>query len=388
MALPADRGLRPGAANAPVAADEIDAGWDSVPESGSPPVVSAPLTSARALAPARVTSKSTILGLGPKSATARSARLSPPPKPTTSRPPARASVLPPVVSVPRPRSWTGAPPPIESVRDEDWDIEEVRGEVANVAPVKSKVSYAPSVGPVTREVHVPVLARRKTGNGTFVTLVGIAAALAVGAAAFSFWKTPGESPASVAAARAPAARLPERVAEPEPAPPVPSPAAPSSSEAVQPALAVETAAEPAPEKPSASVAVTIKTVPEAAVVFRARQRLGAGVVEVNVERHAKQRFTALLDGHVPANFTLDGSRDSVTIRLKRAPRPQAKPAAESAATGNEPNAANGANAATAPAPTAGTEPTVAPEPMAAPAPESTATATPSVNVSTPPASLE
>jgi hypothetical protein len=123
-------------------------------------------------------------------------------------------------------------------------------------------------------------------------------------------------------------------------------------------------------------------------VFRARQRLGAGVVEVNVERHAKQRFTALLDGYVPANFTLDGSRDSVTIRLKRAPKPQAKPAAESAAAGNEPNATNGANAATPPAPTAVPEPTAAPEPVAAPAPESTATAMPSVNAPAPPASLE
>jgi hypothetical protein len=112
------------------------------------------------------------------------------------------------------------------------------------------------------------------------------------------------------------------------------------------------------EKTPNAVAVTVKTVPEGAVIFRAGQRLGTGVVEVSVERNVKQRFTALFDGYTPSNFTVDGSRDSITIVLKRAQKHRAAPARESDSPSDD---ASNEESKAAAAPTA----------TAAPAPEST-----------------
>ncbi len=59
---------------------------------------------------------------------------------------------------------------------------------------------------------------------------------------------------------------------------------------------------PSLEKAVTAVAVTVKTVSAGAVIFRAGQRLGTGLVEVSVERNAKLRLTAWHDGYAPSNF--------------------------------------------------------------------------------------
>jgi hypothetical protein len=225
------------------------------------------------------------------------------------------------------------------------------------------------------EVEFPEFRRRRAGLKTFATIVGSTAALVVASVAWSQFASRGKPPAARVAERAPERRAPDR------APEARSPAPPVTNEAVStPAPTLEGAVGTSLEKAVTTVAVTIKTVPEEAVIFRARQRLGSGVVEVNVERNAKQRFTALLDGYTPSNFTLDGSRDSITIRLRRAPKRPAAPAPESDSPYGEPNVDS--NAATAPAATAAPAPTVAPAPTA-PAPESTTPAAPSPDVSSP-----
>ena len=200
------------------------------------------------------------------------------------------------------------------------------------------------------DVDFPDFRRRTPGRATLAVIVGSAAALAVAGVAWKRFAPGGErSTASVAAP------VPERAPElapvrPNPVP-VPSPATPVASEAPSsPAPAVDAVVATSPEKTASAVAVTIKTVPEEAVIFRAGQRLGAGVVQVSVERNVKQRFTALLDGYTPSNFTVDGSRDSITIMLKRAQRPRAAPVSDS------PNADAPSEAATAPAATAAPTP--------------------------------
>jgi hypothetical protein len=260
------------------------------------------------------------------------------------------------------------------LRDEDWDIEEVRTGATSDPPVETNATHAPSVGPVTSEVEAPIVAQRKPGIARLVALVGIAATLAftVAFVATSRFARQGAPPASVAVARAPERGI-ARAPEAKPALPGSPPAAPASpSEAATPAPAVEAAVEPAPGKPSSTVLVTIKTIPEEAVVFRAGERLGAGVVEVTVERNAKQRFTAVLDGYSSADFTLDGLSDSVTVRLKRAGKRQAVQALVTTPSGSEPN--SDAIAAAAMAPAAPPESTVASEPAPAPAPTTAAAA--------------
>ena len=230
------------------------------------------------------------------------------------------------------------------------------------------------------EVDFPEFRRRKAGLKTFAAVVGCAAALVVASVAWIQFASRSKPPAASVAARVPERRAPDRAPEarsPEPAPP---PTTPATNEAVStPAPTLEGAVGTSLEKAVTTVAGTIKTVPEEAVIFRARQRLGSGVVEVNVERNAKQRFTALLDGYTPSNFTLDGSRDSITIRLRRAPKRPAAPAPESDSPYGEPNVDS--NAATAPTSTAAPAPT-APAPTV-PAPESTTPAAPSPDVSSP-----
>jgi hypothetical protein len=90
---------------------------------------------------------------------------------------------------------------------------------------------------------------------------------------------------------------------------------------------------PAEAAPATAVTVTVKVIPESSVIFRAGKRLGTGTIELGVERGAKERLTALHDGFLPSSFTLDGSRDAVTVRLRRVPPPEpaAPPESDSSA---------------------------------------------------------
>lgn len=86
---------------------------------------------------------------------------------------------------------------------------------------------------------------------------------------------------------------------------------------------------PVETPPATAVTVTVKVIPESSVIFRAGKRLGSGAMEISVEHGAKERLTALHDGFLPSNFTLDGSRDAVTVRLQRVPTPEPSASAES-----------------------------------------------------------
>jgi hypothetical protein len=396
MAAKADSGSY-GTENAANPVDALDAGWDDVPESSSAPAA----------------------GTRPLASTP--SRSSPPPKPKTrpalsGRPPqpALASVgtpsLRPVTAAPRPRSWRAAPPVVaeslrDEVREEDVSEEDVRHETftsarpraedVNAAPSESSVVPVASLGPVvSSSVDFPKVRERKSARRIFAAVVAVAAALAGASVAVHRFAAPNPASSAVVT-RSPeenaAARAPERPT-PEPVSP---PVVPVSNEAVPPPVPANQEAAATPPATSATT-VTIKTIPEGAVIFRARQRLGAGVVEVSVERNTKQRFTALLDGYTPSNFTLDGSRDSITIRLKRAPKREAAPAAESTApNAAEPNVDSSspsvpepasAAVATAPASTNAPATTTAPVEPTPPAPESIPPAAPNPGVSAPAAS--
>ena len=147
-------------------------------------------------------------------------------------------------------------------------------------------------------LDIPNFRRRPRGSIGRVTLVA-ALAFAVAGAGWHF--TP-QRRAAVATV-------------PEPAPPrtvqaaIPAVASPAPS----PPVAVEA---PPDETPS-SVTVVINVVPKRAVVFRGRERLGSGLIAVNVAPNDKQRLTAVLPGYDKARFTVDGTRDTVTIYLSR-----------------------------------------------------------------------
>jgi hypothetical protein len=167
------------------------------------------------------------------------------------------------------------------------------------------------------QFELPDFRPRRFGRGTFAVFVGCAAVLAASVAWNWSARRSEHSAAGVAG------RMLERATEPAPTPPSPEPAPSSATPAANEATtsSVPTPKEPAGksnEQATATVTVTVKAVPEAAVIFQAGKRLGTGVVRVSVVRKVKQRFTALLDGYAPSNFALDGSRDSVTIVLQRA----------------------------------------------------------------------
>ncbi len=86
-----------------------------------------------------------------------------------------------------------------------------------------------------------------------------------------------------------------------------------------------------------AITVLITVIPKHAVIFRGGERLGRGLVAVNVKPGEKQRLTALLDGYVKTPFTLDGAQDTVTIRLSRAPARETPPATASAPPTDPPN---------------------------------------------------
>ena len=111
------------------------------------------------------------------------------------------------------------------------------------------------------------------------------------------------------------------------APPAPSPA---------PAPAFVAAAPPTAEV--SPITVLINVIPKRAIVFRDGERLGAGLVAVNVAPNQKLRLTAQLPGYEKARFTVDGARDTITIHLNRISAPAPAVAPPSAAPAD---AANG-----------------------------------------------
>jgi hypothetical protein len=255
--------------------------------------------------------------------------------------------------------------------------------VAEVAAKPKPRSGAPSLAPVSAmpivldqnaedagtlrpsEIEPSVTGTRRKGVARFVASIGIAAAMVLASLA---WLKDGGQTVMERFNRvlAPAAR-PE---PPEPAkPPTPEPPTTDAqlSEALLPPGAVITAVEPtlaapeavppapppmvtteatsaptlsgsvtaSPAKPG-STRVTVKTVPSGAAIFQAGKRVGTGSVELDVEPKMKHRLTALLDGHRPVNFTVDGTRDTVTIMLRRAPsRAEASPPPDGSADSPE-----------------------------------------------------
>jgi hypothetical protein len=215
------------------------------------------------------------------------------------------------------------------------------------------------------EIEPSVTGTRRKGVARFVASIGIAAAMVL--ASLAWLKDGGQTVMerfnSVLAPAAPP-QPPEPAQPPTPEPPTTdarlseAPLPPGAViTAVEPTLAAPEAA-PAPPLPmvtteatsapahsgavSASPAkpgstrVTVKTVPSAAAIFQAGKRVGTGSVELDVEPKMKHRLTALLDGHRPVNFTVDGTRDTVTIMLRPAPsKPEASTASDSSAESPE-----------------------------------------------------
>jgi len=391
--------------------EDVDAGWDDAPESQAVPVKAAVSTTApkpvstvparpASIAPMPTASVAPLPTGAPPSATSRPRTLSPPPKPTASRPPVVSSApppsvppptvltapratthtpsLPPVTSVPRPRSWV--PPVAAASAPSIGGTSPRRDEPVLVADTKRRTSDAPTievgdevvdeasaldealtdgateamghgtptaVAPVASEPDLPDFRRRTPGRAALGVLVGTAIAVVVAGVGWRHFAKGRERASAIRAEPVPAQPAPPRAPEPPNPVPVPPPALPVTNEA-------PTTPPPAPE--ATTVSVKIKVYPEGAVIFRAGQRLGTGAMEVNVERKVKQRLTALHDGYLPLNFTLDGSRDAVTIRLKRVPKsqPEVDPSASPVDAPSEPANAGTVPTPPAPAPVEGT----------------------------------
>jgi hypothetical protein len=210
------------------------------------------------------------------------------------------------------------------------------------------------------ELDTPNFRRHQLGPAHVITAIAAALALVVVSVVRDQFASHAQGSAEIRAPRLPkepVAQPPSETRAPE-APPVPA----------IPPVPLATSL----EQGSNTVAVSVKVIPSQAVIFRAGKKLGSGTIEVSVDPNAKQRLTALHDGYAPYNFTLDGSRNSVTVRLKPAPKPHAvaAPVSDSpfAGPGDDPN---GANPRSAPA-------AIEPEspPRAAPAPDASAGETP------------
>jgi hypothetical protein len=232
--------------------------------------------------------------------------------------------------------------------------------VETSAVVPAALAKAPSIPVAAEETPQPSesdatdFRPRKRGRVVFAAIVGGVAAIAALGVGFSRFAHQTERSSG---------RVPERA--PAPASPAPSPvAATTTATPITPAAAPEAAVAAPVEKATTSVTVTVKTFPQEAVIFRAGKRIGAGVVEVSVERNVKERLTALHDGYLPSNVVIDGSRDSVTIRLRRVPKPPAEPAPDSDSPYGETPSAD-ATAATAPSTTVAPTAAAAPTPTAA-----------------------
>lgn len=176
------------------------------------------------------------------------------------------------------------------------------------------------------ELEIPDFRRRQLGPKTVLAVIGTTIAIVAASVANYSWAPYTAAPVSVGTAHdAKAPAPPQAPAARQAAPPAPS--TPAPSEATMRSASPLSPAGTSPATGAAVVAVTVKVIPAGAVVFRAGKKLGSGSVGLSVERNTKQRLTALYDGYAPYNFTVDGSRDTVTVRLKPAFRVPAEAAA-------------------------------------------------------------
>jgi hypothetical protein len=236
------------------------------------------------------------------------------------------------------------------------DDASTEGTVTTTDPAKVPVMTTRDQSVGSNNIELPDFRPRGFGRARVAVFVGCAAVLVVAGVAWNR-VAPRDGHSGIAG------RVPERAPEPAPARPSPERVPSSATHATN---TTTTTSAPTPDEPirksnekaNATVTVTVKAVPEGAVIFQAGKRLGTGVVRVSVEPKVKQRFTALLDGYAPSNFALDGSRDSVTIVLKRAPKRRVRTTVDSDSPYDS-------------EPTADTTAVAAPATTAAPASEST-----------------
>jgi len=184
-----------------------------------------------------------------------------------------------------------------------------------------------SLSPSEVTTPPPSVERSRTSRiAPIVTVVALAAASVV-------WlgRAPKLAPPPPIAAARPAT-------ESIPSVPAPAPLAPAPEQPAVPVVAAPTTTSPNErleieplvlEAPSQS-GVTVRSIPDGAIFFEAGKRLGTGPVHLNVAHAANAHLTALLNGYQPLNFKVDGSRDTVTVRLTPVGG-AAQPAAESPA---------------------------------------------------------
>jgi hypothetical protein len=248
----------------------------------------------------------------------------------------------PATSTARPETSARTPDPPTSVTSPRLQSQPVQAAPSTFAVQRDAGTLRPS------EVEPEVLGTRRRSLARFVATLGIAASMVLASLAWlkDGGKTVSSQIADLFAKQSPPPAAP--AAEPTPSEAVAESG--TESESPLPPGAVITAIAPGPAVPPIPVApppapensaaasvpkgasrlVTVKTVPAGAVIFQAGKRLGTGVVELEMAPKTKRRLTALLDGHRPVNFTVDGSRDAVTVMLKPMPRtpPEAAPPEE------------------------------------------------------------
>jgi hypothetical protein len=217
-----------------------------------------------------------------------------------------------------------APPPVEGVAPKVSEIRALSRDASAQAFVAPPHEAAPheSEPPSAREPESPDFRRYQIGPAVIVSAMVAAVALIVASVARSQFPRVAAPSHEIVPAPAPQ----ETVAQAPPEPRSPAPSATATTSTFPPAPPRETPIEPAA---TTGVTVTVRVIPESAVIFRAGKRLGSGSIQLSIAHDAKERLTALHDGYVPSNFTLDGSRDSVTVRLQRVPSPQASATDES-----------------------------------------------------------
>ena len=170
---------------------------------------------------------------------------------------------------------------------------------------------------------LPNFRRRPRGRNANVITVGVIAFVIAGAGGYFTGRR-----APVAASPAP---------RPVTVTPVPRPAVTTPALLPVPTASLVASAEPAASEDMSAITVLITVIPKHAVIFRGGERLGSGLVAINVEPGQKQRLTALLDGYVKAPFTVDGASDAITVRLSRVPPREAPSANTSDAPSDPPN---------------------------------------------------